>query len=358
LSNLTSLNLVAPINTVSYGIVSLNILKELSNIIDVSLWPIGEPQVTNQTDWDYVQRACENARSYDPNAPCIRIWHQFDLAQFVGRGTHVGFPIFELDKFSKLERHHLKSVDKIFVCSNWAKEVINNDIGEAYASKTNVIQLGVDTKLFSPTPLVKKKNYVFFNCGKWEIRKGHDILSEAFNRAFSTEDNVELWLMTENLFCSKEENAAWQSRYINTPMYSAGKIKFIPRVNTHEEVYKIMTQTDCGIFPSRAEGWNLEALEMMSIGRPVVITNYSAHTQYCNNKNSFLIPVHQTELAYDDKWFFGQGSWGVVKSKDVAESMKLAYSAGVSFSQHGVDTANIFTWKNTAKEIINVLESI
>jgi glycosyltransferase involved in cell wall biosynthesis len=356
LSKLTNLNLVAPINTVSYGIVSLNILKELSNLLDVSLWPIGQPQVTNQNDWDYVQRACENARSYDPDAPCIRIWHQFDLAQFVGRGKHIGFSIFELDQFNKTEKHHLKSVDHIFVPSDWAKEIVRNDLGEPYALRTNVIPLGVDTSLFKPTKLVAKENFVFFNCGKWEVRKGHDFLATAFNKAFSPEDKVELWLMTENPFCSEEEDAKWKSMYKNTAMYAAGKIKFIPRVNTHEQVYKIMSQADCGIFPSRAEGWNLEALEMMAIGRPVVITNYSAHTQYCNDKNSFLIPVNQTELAHDDKWFFGQGSWGEIKIKDIIEMMQFARNSNRSYFQDCINTANKFTWKNTAKEIINVLE--
>lgn len=358
MSKLTSLNFVAPINTVSYGIVSLNILKELSNLIDVSLWPIGQPQVTNQNDWDYVQRACENARSYNPEAPCIRLWHQFDLAQFVGRGAHIGFPIFELDQFNKQEKHHLKSVDHIMVCSRWAKEVIKTDLGEPYAANTHVIPLGVDTALFKPVYPTKKENFVFFNCGKWEVRKGHDILAQAFNDAFCPSDPVELWLMTENPFCSKEEDAQWKMLYMQTPMYSAGKIKFRPRVNSHEEVYKIMVQTDCGVFPSRAEGWNLEALEMMSVGRPSIITNYSAHTEYCNNSNSFLIPVNQTELAYDDKWFFGQGSWGVFKTQHIVDAMKSAVSSKHIYFQDCVNTANQFTWKNTAKEIINVLEFI
>jgi len=358
LSNLTSINLIAPINTVSYGIVSLNILKELSNLVDVCLWPIGQPQITNQEDHEYVLRAHENARSFDPNVPCIRIWHQFDLAQFVGKGLHIGFPIFELDSFNKQEKHNLKSVDHLFVSSRWAKEVINNDLGKEFGNKTSVIPLGVDSTIFQPSAPNNRKKYIFFNCGKWEVRKGHDILAEAFNAAFTTNDDVELWLMTENPFCSKEEDLKWKSRYIKTPLGQAGKIKMIPRVNTHKEVYNIMQQTDCGIFPSRAEGWNLEALEMMACNKPVIITDYSAHTQYCNKENSFLIPVNDVELAYDDKWFFGQGSWGVVDVKDVSKLMRLSYDSNCRDNTRGVETAKLYTWKQTAKEILNVLESI
>ena len=347
---------MAPINTVSYGIVSLNILKELSKVLDVSLWPIGEPQITNKNDYDCVFKAVSNAQSYNPQAPCIRIWHQFDLAQFVGKGPHIGFPIFELDEFTKIEKHHLKSVDRLFVCSNWAKEVVENNLN--ISPPVSVIPLGVDSTIFKPTPLQDRAKFVFLNCGKWEVRKGHDILCEAFNNAFTESDDVELWLMTHNVFLTNEEKRAWEEKYIDNLLFKAGRIKFIPRVDTHEEVYKIMATADCGVFPSRAEGWNLEALEMLATGRPLVITNYSAHKDFCNTENSTLIPTHGTELAFDNKWFFGQGKWATIKVSEVAKAMRVAYDKGRMYNQNGVDTATKFSWKNTAKEIVNVLESI
>ena len=60
----------------------------------------------------------------DFDAPCIRIWHQDDMSQFVGRGPKIGFPIFELNKFNKKESYHLSNVDKLFVCSEWAKNIV------------------------------------------------------------------------------------------------------------------------------------------------------------------------------------------------------------------------------------------
>ena len=361
MSTLKSVNLIAPINTVSYGIVSLNILKKLSELVDVALWPISQPQVTCQEDWGVVSVAIEKARFYDPSAPCIRIWHQFDLAQFVGRGPHVGFPIFELDSFNKQEKHQLKSLDRIIVCSNWAKEVIAQDLGQEYADKTSVVPLGVDTDLFKPTTRESPSKYIFFNCGKWEVRKGHDILGEAFAKAFTSDDNVELWLMTNNPFCTPEEAKRWESIYINNPLFKYGKIKFIPRVEKHEDVYKIMSQVDCGIFPSRAEGWNLEALEMMSCGKPIIITDYSAHTEFCNNFNSELINIEDTELAFDNKWFFGQGNWAKIgphEINQIADKMRKLYTNNVRYNEYGVEQARILTWNNTAEKIINVLESI
>ena len=64
-----------------------------------------------------------------------------------------------------------------------------------------------------------------------------------------------------------------------------------------------MAQTDCGIFPSRAEGWNLELLEMLACIKSVITTHYSAHTEFCDDVNSDLVEIKETELAYDGKWF-------------------------------------------------------
>ena len=52
----------------------------------------------------------------------------------------------------------------------------------------------------------------------------------------------------------------WKNLYIDSK--NGHKVRFIDRAKTQEEVYNIMAKVDCGIFPSRAEGWNLELLEL------------------------------------------------------------------------------------------------
>jgi glycosyltransferase involved in cell wall biosynthesis len=357
------INLVAPCNTLGYGVTSLNILRSLSKLTDVAYWPIGQVQISTEEEQADVVAAMENTKIYDKNAPCIRIWHQHDLAQFVGKGEHVGFPIFELDSFNKVELHHLASCDKLFVCSEWAKEVVKNNLTQYTANHydTHVIPLGVDTSLFKPA-VSEHDRTIFFNCGKWEVRKGHDILIKAFIEAFKPEDEVELWLMCDNPFNTDKEDREWYSLFDSSELYMKDKIKLIPRVKTHREVYNIMRQTDCGVFPARAEGWNLEALEMLACGKQLIITDYSAHSEFCNSSNTYLLPVTEKELAFDNKWFFGQGSWA--KLDNVTKRLVIAWMREVHSDKqagrlkmniHGVETAQKFTWENSAKRIIECL---
>jgi glycosyltransferase involved in cell wall biosynthesis len=355
------INIVSPINQLGYGITGLNIVKSLSKLTSVALWPIGQPQVTTQEDSDIISECIRNNQMPDFNAPCIKIWHQHDMTQFVGDGVKAGFPIFELDRFNKVEKHHLNYLDHIFVCSEWAKNVIlyNLNIDQ---SKITVIPLGVDLDIFKPSEFPKNcETTRFFNCGKWEIRKGHDVLVEVFNTAFDIKDDVELVLMCENPFYTPEESKKWEDLYKNSKL--GDKITIIPRQPTQQQVYNIMKDMHCGIFPSRAEGWNLELLEMMACGKPVITTKYSAHTEFCNETNSTLIPIDKYEPAYDNKWFHGQGNWAKLgqHQKDLmAQAMrdihKSRQSSTLQINRSGIQTANNFTWSNSAKKIIQSIQ--
>lgn len=356
------MNIIAPINPLGYGVTGFNMVKELRKLRPVSLWPIGQPQVTTSEDADIVRDCINNAKFFEYNDPCLRIWHQHDMAQFVGNGDHIGFPIFELDIFTSLERHHLNSCDRLFVCSQWAKDVcLANGIKPRKATLDNdaidVVPLGVDTETFKPCE-IKNGPTVFFNCGKWEVRKGHRILPQMFSDAFDDDDDVELWIMCENPFLSKEEDMEWKRLYTNSNL--GHKVKFINRVATRAEVYNIMTQVDCGVFPSKAEGWNLEPLELMACGKHVIITDYSGHTEFCNNNNSKLIKIDSVEIAFDGKWFTGnKGNWASFGQNQIDQTIshmrsihQLKKNGQLEINHDGINTSQQFTWSNASQKVI------
>lgn len=354
-----NLNIVAPICTTGYGIAAYNIVKELDKRHSVTLYPI-----SNQMEFDdqFLCDAVDRQQNPNLNSPTVKIWHQNQQQESVGHGEHIGFPIFELDTFTEYEKASLRHCDRLFVCSQWAKDVVLNNLTELSKDRVHVIPLGVDSSLFSSAKQTSRKNTIFFNCGKWEYRKGHDVLLEAFNRAFSPSDDVELWMLCDNPFIGQDGNNAWRSSYIGSVMGQSRKIRMIPRQKTHEDVYNIMRQTDCGVFPARAEGWNLELLEMMACGKEVIATNYSAHTEFCNQDNCRLIEIEEEEEADDGVWFHGQGNWAKITDKNIdaiAEHMrdvhKRKQANDLSPNVDGVFTANKYSWKNTAKEIINAI---
>lgn len=356
------LNLVAPINQLGYGVVGCNILRAAVEAgHTVSYWPIGNPNW--DSDLTFVKNCMENAKTFDKDAPSIRVWHQNDLAMFPGGGERIGFPIFELNKFDDIERNHLESVDRLFVCSKWAKDVLE---AEGITTRIDVIPLGVDSKVFYLDEEARKtraywtrNKTVFINVGKWEVRKGHNELLEAFNKAFTPEDNVELWMLNHNPFIGVH-NENWKTKYIASPM--CANIKLLPRVNTQAELRMIFNTVDFGVFPAHAEGWNLEPLELMACGVPSIVTNYSGHTEFCDVANSYLVEPDGMEKAHDGmdgRWFRGQGDWCTFKVDDLVDAMRAAHDAKQSGQTNKLDacleTAKKFSWENTIKRIEEVL---
>ena len=255
------INITAPINSLGYGVASYNIIKSLLVLgKNINYIPIGQPEI----DDPFINSIIMS--STHEKTPSVKIWHQHELHGHVGKGMHVGFPIFELDRFNKMEKRSIKYNDRIFACSKWAKRIIE----EQTSVDTRVVPLGVDTEIFKPHQSTRPKT-IFFNCGKWEVRKGHDVLVNCFNAAFEQSDDVELWMMCHNPFYSPEQQNEWEQLYKGSGL--GDKIRIIPRQKTHQDVYNIMKQADCGVFPARAEGWNLELLEMMACGKHVIATD-------------------------------------------------------------------------------------
>jgi glycosyltransferase involved in cell wall biosynthesis len=349
------INLNVPINQTSYGYVSCNIIKELLSLgHDLRHIPIGQ----NTPDEELIEsiRPAAVRWDYDYDAPCLKIWHQHDLNAFYGRGWRIGMPIFELEEFNPVELHSLKNPDRLFVCSRWAKDVIENNM-PGKGLDTHIVPLGVDQSIFKPCPLPDNTKTIFGNFGKFETRKGHDVLPEIFNKAFEKDDDVLLVMMPHNFFLTQEETNEWVRSFKNTKL--GDKVVFVNRQKNHSMVYNIMSQIHCGIFPSRAEGWNLEALELLSCGRHLIITNCTAHTEFCNSSNSNLVEMTSGfEPAVDFKFFDGSMNWRKIGLSEIDQMVEYLRSihnknkAGqLDINQEGIETAKKFSWKNTAQTI-------
>lgn len=358
------LNVVAPISETGYGVASFNIIKALSKKIKVNLYAtIGEGELIK--DPSYI-KCIENKSYKSKENPCLLIFGQNDLFRFVGKKQHVGMCFFELDRFTESEKDSLLHCDKLLVASRWAKEIVVRELKPLKSDIENtvyVVPLGVDRETFYETENDNKAENpptIFYNCGKWERRKGHDFLKVCFEDAFSENDNVELWMQCHNFFIGNENNKAWENFYLSGKLGS--KIKFIPRLKTPDDVAKIMNKIDCGVFPVRAEGWNLELLEVLACGKHIITSNYSGHTEFCSQNNSMMFEINELEQAFDGLWNHGQGFWGRLWDKQ--KSQIIEYMQNIHFKKQngtleqnksGIQTSKEFSWDATADKIIDAI---
>lgn len=378
---------MCPINPLSYGLVGWNILKTLMDQgHDVALFPIDihnpndrqkiiewhlshiskDPNFINGIAEKYLFPAMQKKFSYDYDAPTIRIFHQHLLQESVGKGERIGFPIFELNKFSDQEKNSLKGVDYVFVPTQWAQNIIHSEIDKACF----VVPLGVDHNIFKPSvepqQIIRdpKTETVFFLPGKLEVRKCHDIIHDIFAKAFNKNDVVELWLCPHSFFVDQNEMQDWIRLYKNSPL--GDKIKILPRLQTQVELAQIMAQADCVLSISRAEGWDLPCLEAIAMGKPVIATNYSGHTEFCHEHNSYLVNIDELEDAYDGKFFFNQGQWAHIGDNQIEQIVNHMRHIHMTKERDNDDfmkgfgrvgTTEKFSWHNTVEKLILALEN-
>jgi len=353
------LNINTPINNLGYGVVGINVTKELNKMGDITLFPIGNMSRLVDEDEQFIAGLIN--KPYDYKSPCLKIWHEHHLAERIGSGPFGAYVFFEIDTFDERRISHIESTDILFVASQWAKDIVLNNT--AMDDKSVVVApCGVNMQIFNYVPRrIKNDKCTFFTCGKWEYRKGHDIIIEAFKRAFNSNEDVKLDVMCDNPFLNSTQTKYW------TDMYLDERVSIIGRVDSQHTLAYIMSNSDCGVFPSRAEGWNLELLEMMACGKPCITTNYSAHTEFCNKDNAMLIDINEKEIAYDGKFFHGLGSWAKIGDEQVEQLVcyfKDFYEKWLDnedlVNYNGIRTAEQFSWSKTAgiiSEAYNVLLS-
>lgn len=368
---MSRLNLTAPVNTLGFGHAAVNLLQAFHDAgVESSWFPIGAVDYQPHHE-SAVRAAFERAKRYDPNAPSLRVWHQFSLEHHVGRGPHAGWTFFELDRLTPDEVHQINSLDLMFASSHWAKRVMNFS---GVTAPVVVAQPGVDQKVFrqgvkpfwpslvlGPPPT--KDTTVFMNVGKWSTLKGMDFLLDVFNAAFASGDDVLLVMCCHHPlkvpgFDGHEESKKWADYYLSSSLGLAGKIRVVPhRLSAQHELAALMAAADAGVFLARGEGWNMPATEMLAMGKEVVLTDCTAHSDYGGRAGARMVEVDGDENAFEHPFLpSGKGCWARLgqKALDCAvEQLRAVHKArqenGRTVNQQGVDLfAHEITWRRCA----------
>jgi glycosyltransferase involved in cell wall biosynthesis len=353
--------LMAPHSRTGYGVAGSHLLRALQRQgVPVAFFPLG-PVDPTLTPNPALQGAMDAQGIYRGDVPSVRMSQAFDLALHVGRGPRIGFPIFELDTFTRRELHHLRQLDAIVVCTEWARQVcLQNGLTDR---PIHVVPLGVDAEVFHPgvAPERRRTDTVFLQVGKLEARKGQRELLRAFEDAFAPGDPVRLVLACGNPFATREQMEAMLRPFRASRM--ASRITLVTtELPALRDVATLMAGADCGVFPVRAEGWNLEALEMLAMGKAVVATHCTAHTEFLTPANARLVGAPDLEMAHDGAAVGRWAAWGPSQHAQLVAHLRAVHEArqggtlGVNVA--GVETAARFSWEHAASRLVEALVAV
>lgn len=193
-----------------------------------------------------------------------------------------------------------------------------------------LIHWGIDKNLFYPLERPRKDIFTFGHMGALSIRKGTDVLVDAFQAAFpKTQKDVQLICKTS---------------YTHYPfMVHDDRIKVQMTAVPHDELIRDFFQpVDCFVFPTRGEGFGLPALEAMATGLPVIATDWSGIKEFLTDDYGWLLDYSMvpaknfSEVVYKEEC----GDWAEPSKDHLVYLMRYVYEHRVETVMKGYAAQN------------------
>ncbi|MDP4176468.1 MAG: glycosyltransferase family 4 protein, partial [Bacteroidota bacterium] len=241
---------------------------------------------------------------------------------------------------------------------------------------TNVDYLiqGIDPELFYPGDVQKNNDlFVIFSGGKFELRKGQDlvlkavqILQQKFPNVILINSWYNLWPETMDTMAvsrhikyeRKGEN--WQQFMVN--LLSANKIDgnrvFTLPLTPNEKMREVYLKSDIGLFPNRCEGGtNLVLMEFMACGKPVIASFNSGHKDVLTEQNSLPLK-HMNAFKLNDNNGSLIADWNEPDLDEIVSKLEFAYYNRDRIKEIGRtagENMKSFTWSHTADNLVKIL---
>lgn len=281
--------------------------------------------------------------------------HDFKPATPARAKVNLGYAFFE-SPLGPNAAANAKKYDTVFVGSTWCLERLQ----ERGITNGKVLIQGVDHKIFKAQPPRKPDGqFRIFSGGKFEYRKGQDLVIAAFKKFSRGHDDAHLFCSWFNLWphIMGESLRAMEStikahvRAESQPQLFASllavndaassRYTILPQCSQDALAFQ-MRQTDIGLFPNRCEGGtNLVLMEYASCGRKIIANAKTGHADI-SGAISYEIPASTDE-----------NHWAVQEVDDIVAMLELAYENRET-PEHWSKTghASSWTWEAAAETIV------
>jgi len=270
--------------------------------------------------------------------PCPRVISLMDLA-------YLHFPeMFRKQDLYQLKNwtaYSVKKAAKILTISKASKD----DIIKYYkipGEKIVVTYPGYDkSKIQNPKSKMTIKNLkkrygiggsYILSVGTIQPRKNYPRLIEAFSRLILDSQYKDLALVIVG-----KRGWMWEETVGAPKKFGVeDKVKFLDYV-PDEDLPALYKGAKCFVLVSLYEGFGIPALEAMSFGCPVVVSNISSLPEVVGEAGILVDPY----------------SVG-----DIAQGIKKAIKSGDRLIERGYKQASKFSWEKTARKTLEVLEEV
>jgi glycosyltransferase involved in cell wall biosynthesis len=264
--------------------------------------------------------------SYDITVVCVNPDNSFSLKtqvplKVLGKRYVIANWFWELPELPDEWVNELEFVDEVWAASQFIKDAVSGKISAPVVRVPPVVRLD-QTKFLSRAELgLPDRRFTFlamFDTNSVLQRKNPLGVVAAFKQAFPNNDsNVSLVLKFNN---PGSEEPLMQELHEQTA--GLQNVVIIERIMDRSEVNSLIAATDCFVSLHRSEGFGLGPAEAMSLGKPVIVTNWSGNVDYMTPDNSVAIDFELVKLGRDYGPYKAHQHWAEPNVEQAAHWMK------------------------------------
>ena len=354
----------APINALSFGNVSVNILRELyKKNIDLIFFPIGEKielSAYDKIDQDFIkylqERTNNRFEKIDKNIPSLKLWHIFGSESRYTKNQSL-FTFHEVSEVTPIEKNLLNLQDNILVSSNYTKSIFElNGL-----SNVTYVPLGFDTDFHLTDRSYLPEKIHFGLMGKFENRKNSSRIIKTWLKLFGNKPEYQLTCAITNQFLEKSRFQNELLKIMDGKHYN--NVNFLPYMQMNSEVNDYLNSIDIDLGGlSGGEGWNLPSFNATALGKWSVVINATAHKDWATKDNSILIEPSCLKDCYDDIFFkkgqaFNQGQFFDISDEEMENAILKSVSYAKTPNPEGLKLQKQFTYEKTVETILCAISS-
>lgn len=362
-----------PLNNLSMGNVSLNLLKAFKNKgIDILYIPIGNADISNFNVNDEFKAWLQNSanrflKEYSRGIPHVKNWHLAQSHTWTG-DKRLLLTYHETDSATAEELNTIKNINKVLFCGNYS-EGIFRDVG---AKNVGSFNLGFDQDSF------QKLNKTYFTDGRIQFLLGAKI--EMRKKTLQT---LALWAKKYGKKSGESYKPGEQQFFMNcqitNPFYDIkiqenqinqalggirySNIQFFPFLS-RESFNDLLNATDIDLTGlSGGESWNLIPFTSTALSKWPIVLNCSGNRSWSTDLNSIQVQPSGKVSCVDNIHFhpntpFNIGNFYCYSDQDAMDAMDKAVKLAKTPNLEGEKLREIFTYEKSVDSILAEIEKL